>query len=1380
MEIRIQSNGKSYQLTDTKSPGRKGSEPDNADKIPNCKLLSPGNWRMVAQALKLKALDEAAIKKEVQSKLKKQALTLSLIKLRTPAEKAGYKGQGAGAAGGESPSQGSEPLQSKHVAVEQPEQSSGNFEDNKAKQSDAPSDGGQDNEHCETAGCPISMVSGEELLQLGDFALPGPLPLNWQRTYRSSHTRDSGLGCGWTHTGSAYLLADTLGNLTYFDDEGRGIPLKMPQIGQRSKYIPECLSLDRLSENTFLLKKDGEWNRLFTRPSRQSLHFRLTEIRHPHYQAAKNLLGVMSEERGYVIQLRYNEHNRVVRYTGNWGKSLLLQRDRNGRVQQVFLCNDISQKNKLIAEYDYSDTGDLVAHRNAKGVGEKYRYENHLIRQRTLKTGFNFYFEWDGETPTARCIHNWGDRGIYDYRFEWNPDKNTSQTQDSRGYIKRFKYNEYGQITEEVDNEGHIHQYAYSRGRKKSYTDPNGNTTHYLYTPENQPAGYSDALGNSVVLGYFKGKLRNITDKDKTRWQREYNSQGQLSALINPLNQQVQYEYNQHGLIQRVTQNGLSTHYRWSEQGELISVTDPRGNIQKFQYDDWGQIVSAEWIIGGKTSAGTVQYQYSSTGMIEQVTAANGDETHYSYNDNDQLIRFSDPRGRATEFFYDGLSQVVERVDSEGQRLRYQYDSERNLIALINENGERYTFEYDGNERLIQETGFDGRIQQYEYDPAGHLIRHVDAGEVETEFERDALGQLQTKISRLLKGGNKEYARFAYDAKGRITETYNQHQYLQFKYNALGQLIQEHHSDLNPQKERIPASMVDIHYRIDSTGLRSGMALPDGQNIEYEYDNFGQLTRIHRNGRKLSEIERDLLGREVLRQQGALLTQSKYDPHGRLLAQHSVNQQNKTSPIHREYGYDQFGNLSSLTDGGEETRYIYDMVNRLKRVEGASPETFAFDPASNLIGMGEGKQKPKGQAKGNRLIIQGDRKFSYDARGNLIKENRGKNGKLETTYEYNAQNQLVKLTRDGQNTVYQYDPLGRRIKKQDAFGSTAFLWAGDQLIQEQRNNDKKTYIYEPASFKPAAMVQNDQVYHYHLNHLGTPHELTNEEGQIVWKARYRTYGNVALQEVEEVENPIRFQGQYFDEESGLHYNRHRYYDPSSGQFTTQDPIGLLGGVNNYQYVPNPTAWVDPFGLACKENSWNQFQKDSKGHFANSTEASKAYQRMKEVAAMGSRTEKLNRPNPNSYLPQSYIDTHIQRFDAEGAGFIAIQGWMENPDYPSLPPRKFVGLRSEMDSVIKKYEDSGNNWKVLRDELSLGNVDLSNESIAYVVIEPDDHRFSYDIPTGREAGAYEGEWIPGGKTKGGTTEAALVGSEGVVHDNDVNNLVKQFPGSKKIK
>jgi RHS repeat-associated protein len=83
----------------------------------------------------------------------------------------------------------------------------------------------------------------------------------------------------------------------------------------------------------------------------------------------------------------------------------------------------------------------------------------------------------------------------------------------------------------------------------------------------------------------------------------------------------------------------------------------------------------------------------------------------------------------------------------------------------------------------------------------------------------------------------------------------------------------------------------------------------------------------------------------------------------------------------------------------------------------------------------------------------------------------------------------------------------------------------------------------------------------------------------MWSAKYRAYGNLAALDVSEIDNPLRFQGQYFDAETGLHYNRHRYYNPGTGRFLTPDPIKLAGGLNSYQYVPNPTGWVDPLGLS---------------------------------------------------------------------------------------------------------------------------------------------------------------------------------------------------------
>ena len=119
-----------------------------------------------------------------------------------------------------------------------------------------------------------------------------------------------------------------------------------------------------------------------------------------------------------------------------------------------------------------------------------------------------------------------------------------------------------------------------------------------------------------------------------------------------------------------------------------------------------------------------------------------------------------------------------------------------------------------------------------------------------------------------------------------------------------------------------------------------------------------------------------------------------------------------------------------------------------------------------------------------------------------------------------------------------------------------------------------------------ALIKQGEVYYYHLDQLNTPRFVTNKNAEEVWQNHADVYGYEELKAESNKEDsftqPIRFQGQYLDEESGLHYNRYRYYSPKQQRFINQDPIGLVGGINHYQYAPNPVNWVDPLGLLCKE------------------------------------------------------------------------------------------------------------------------------------------------------------------------------------------------------
>ena len=210
--------------------------------------------------------------------------------------------------------------------------------------------------------------------------------------------------------------------------------------------------------------------------------------------------------------------------------------------------------------------------------------------------------------------------------------------------------------------------------------------------------------------------------------------------------------------------------------------------------------------------------------------------------------------------------------------------------------------------------------------------------------------------------------------------------------------------------------------------------------------------------------------------------------------------------------------------------------------------------------------------------------------------------------------------------------------------TVSYHWLGNVLLTEKKihkndwEEDEVLYIHEPGSFLPAMQVRTgtfgeEEIQYYNLDHLGTPRELTDENGKVVWTGEYDAWGRAQTRSHGEVNCKIRYQGQYYDEETGLHYNRHRYYDPSTGHYTSRDPIGLAGGENPSQYAPNTTSWIDPLGLMgssgkssatnTPKNPWNAFQQNNK--FANSTEASKAYSQ-KKVDEVISETLNSNQKN----------------------------------------------------------------------------------------------------------------------------------------------------------
>jgi RHS repeat-associated protein len=1006
---------------------------------------------------------------------------------------------------------------------------------------------------------PVSMVTGEELLTLTDGELGGLLPLEWTRLYRSSAVEiDSRLGYGWSNSLSHRLKLDDEGVL-WTDNENRQTRFPMPT--EQRPAITNSLAEAAI----YLGDAPGELILTQAGPKTRFYHFRAGR------------LNTISDAYENQLHISYDLVGRIQRIDNGAGRALLLRYDdrhisavdyqqqraeyddRGGR-------QDPWQTVQTLVTYHYNERNQLVSATNAAGEREHYRYnDQHVILERQLAGGASFYWDWEREGKLARCVRHWASYSQLEARYVWD-DKGTVSVLNADGSEQVYVHDENARLINETAPDGAQTQRAYDdEGRLIAEKDALGAVTEYQYNdagrliavvpPEDEPTRYN----------YFDGQLIDV-QRGRARWKYERNRQGDITQQTDPHGNETHYSYDRQGRLLEIRHPDGSRHQLgWNNLGQLLEERLPDGGQRKYRYDALGRQITRQEETGAIT-----HYQWDAVSRLTQVTLPGGASRAFTYNPYGRVTAERDELGRVTRYEYaDGLHLVSRRINPDGSQLRYRYDNSRLLLTEIeNERGEHYHLDYHANGLIQQETGFDGRRTAYEYDLNGQLLKKTEFGddgsELVTEYQRDAAGRLLVKTL-----ANGEEIHYSYDALGRLVNVDDGNWPLAYEYDLQDRLITEHQG------------WGTLRYEYDSVGQLSHCRLPDGSKLDYRHQRGGQLSSIDLNGSRLTTHQFSA-GQELQRQQGLLLSQYQYDEQGRLQA-HSVSQKDRNL-FRRRYAYDANGNLAGIDDSRKGHRsYHYDPLDRLINVRGSTPESFAHDPAGNLLGQGDQASANLANVKGNRLLMQGDRHYDYDAYGNLTRERRGTGQKLVTEYRYDCQHRLIGVSLPGGSVAsYKYDAFGRRIKKIVDGSTTEFLWQGERLIAESADNRYRTYVYEPGSFRPLVMLDGEgplkaTPFYYQLDHLGTPQELTDYSGEIMWSAKYRAYGNLVALDVAEIDNPLRFQGQYFDAETGLHYNRHRYYNPGTGRFLTPDPIKLAGGLNNYQYVTNPTGWVDPLG-----------------------------------------------------------------------------------------------------------------------------------------------------------------------------------------------------------
>ena len=405
----------------------------------------------------------------------------------------------------------------------------------------------------------------------------------------------------------------------------------------------------------------------------------------------------------------------------------------------------------------------------------------------------------------------------------------------------------------------------------------------------------------------------------------------------------------------------------------------------------------------------------------------------------------------------------------------------------------------------------------------------------------------------------------------------------------------------------------------------------------YRYNAAGELTEVILPGDETLTFSRDEAGREVLRHSNrGFACEQGWNAAGQPVSQRAgffpeeATWGGLVPSLVREYRYDSAGNVSGVTsreDYGRETRreYRLDRNGQVTAVTasgtglgyGEGDETYGYDSCGYLKAQSAGRHRISEEtdqyAGGHRLKQAGNTQYDYDAAGRMVSRTRHRDGYRPETerFRWDSRDQLTGYcSAQGEQWEYRYDASGRRTEKRCDRKKIRFtyLWDGDNIAEIREYRDDKLYSVRHLVFNgfelisqqcsrvrqphPSVTPQWVTRTNYAVSDLtGRPLMLFNSEGKTVWRPGQTSLWGLALSlpadtgypdprgELDPEADPgLLYAGQWQDTESGLCYNRFRYYEPETGMYLVSDPIGLRGGINNYAYVHNPLGYIDPLGL----------------------------------------------------------------------------------------------------------------------------------------------------------------------------------------------------------
>ncbi|ENB8992506.1 type IV secretion protein Rhs, partial [Escherichia coli] len=835
-------------------------------------------------------------------------------------------------------------------------------------------------------------------------------------------------------------------------------------------------------------------------------------------------------------------------------------------------------------------------------------------------------FTYDAQ---GRCVNVTGAEGYYNATLDYG-DGCTTVT-DGKG-IHRYYYDPDGNILREEAPDGSTTTYEWDEFHHLlARHSPAGRVEKFEYNAAHgQLSRYTAA--DSAVWQYRydeRGLLSNITDPAGQTWTQQCDERGLPVSLVSPQGEETRLAYTPQGLLSgifRQDERRLGIEYDHHNRPETL--TDVMGREHHTEYSGHDLPVKMRGP-GGQSVRLQWQQHHKLSGIERAGTGAEG----FSYDRHGNLLAWTDGNGVVWTMEYGPFDLPVARTDGEGHRWQYRYDKDTlQLTEVINPQGESYRYILDNCGRVTEERDWGGVVWRYRYDADGLCTARVNGLEETILYSRDAAGRLAEVITP---EGKTQYAydksgrltgifspdgtsqRTGYDERGRVNVTTQGRRAIEYHYPDEHTVIR---CILPPEDERDrhpDESLLKTTYRYNAAGELTEVILPGDETLTFSRDEAGREVLRHSNRGFACEQGWNAAGQPVSQRAGFFPAEATW---GGLVPS-----------LVREYRYDSAGNVSGVTsreDYGRETRreYRLDRNGQVTAVTasgtglgyGEGDESYGYDSCGYLKAQSAGRHRISEEtdqyAGGHRLKQAGNTQYDYDAAGRMVSRTRHRDGYRPETerFRWDSRDQLTGYcSAQGEQWEYRHDASGRRTEKRCDRKKIRFtyLWDGDSIAEIREYRDDKLYSVRHLVFNGFELIsqQFSRVRQAHpsvapqwvtrTNHAvsdltGRPLMLFNSEGKTVWRPGQTSLWGLALSLPADTGYPdprgeldpeaapgLLYAGQWQDTESGLCYNRFRYYEPETGMYLVSDPLGLLGGEQTYRYVPNPLGYIDPLGLA---------------------------------------------------------------------------------------------------------------------------------------------------------------------------------------------------------